>query len=105
MRKIAISDMTTEQAADDLVMMELSRLFQKARNAAKKAEEAERAVFKALEDMCIEYDSPYQYENGSTLEEAASSYIHYGDYGLKSLLSEIRRRYTKEAVTDGDPKD
>lgn len=75
---------------------ELSQLFQKARNAAKKAEEAERAVFQALEDMRIDIDRPYMYENGSTLEEAASSYIHFGDYDLKIILSEIRAQYTKE---------
>ena len=99
MKRTAISDMTPEQAQDELVMMELRRLFQKARNAAKKAEEAERAVFNALEDMCVEYDCPFQYENGSTLEEAISSYVHFGDYDLKSLLSEIRARYTKKEAT------
>ena len=64
MRRTAISDMTLEQASDELVMMEVKKLLQKAKKAYKKAQEAEAAVFHVLEwDMCLDMDVPSEAEN------------------------------------------
>lgn len=56
MNRADIPNMTARQCADELVLLEVKKLLQKARKASQKAEEMERAVFAALEDMCIDLD-------------------------------------------------
>lgn len=95
MKRTQISSLTPQEAADELVMMELSKLLQKARKAQIKADEALFAVHQALDDMCIDIDAPSKAENADCLNEAVSCYVQYGEYGCKNLLSEIRVLYTQ----------
>lgn len=96
MKRTDISKLTAQEAADELVMMEVSKLLQKARKAQKKAEEALFAVYQALEDMCLDLDAPSKAENADCLEDAVSCYVQYGEFGCKNLIAEIRQQYTKE---------
>ncbi len=96
MKRTAISNMTPEQAADELTMMEIKKLLQKAKKAYEKAQEAEAAVFQALEDMCLDLDAPSKAENADRLSDAVTCYLCYGEYSLKGLLSEIWAQYTRE---------
>ena len=96
MKRKQITSMTAQEASDELVLMEISKLLQKARKAQKKADDASHAVYQALEDMCIDLDVPSKAENADCLIDAISCYIQYGEFGCKNLLSEIRAQYTKE---------
>lgn len=96
MKRTQISQMSSEQALDESVMLELKKLIQKARKADQKAEEAHLAVFQALEDMCIDINVPSAAEGADNLGDAISCYIQYGEFGLKNVLSEIRKQYTKD---------
>lgn len=96
MKRTQISELTTEQAMDELTFMELKKLLQTARKAEQKATEAHNAVYAALYDMCIDLDVPSSAENAENLGDAVSCYIHYGEYSLKSLLKEIRAQYGKD---------
>lgn len=95
MKRTQIPEMTPEQAMDELTFMSLKKLLQKARNAEQKATEAHNAVYAALDDMCIDLDVPSRAENADNLRDAVSCYIHYGEYGPKNLLREIREQYRK----------
>ena len=95
MKRTQISELTDEQAMDELTFMSLKKLLQTARKAEQKATEAHNAVYAALEDMCIDLDVPSCAENADTLCDAVSCYIHYGEFGLKNLLKEIRAQYGK----------
>ena len=95
MKRTQISSMTSQEAADELVMMEVSKLLQKARKAQKKADEALCAVYQALEDMCVDLDVPSCAENADCLLDAISCYAQYGEFGCKNLLAEIREQYTR----------
>lgn len=96
MKRTDISKLTAQEAADELVMMEVSKLLQKARKAQQKADEALNAVYQALDDMCIDLDVPSKAENADRILDAISCYAHYGEYGCKNLISEIREQYTRE---------
>lgn len=96
MKRTEISKLTAQEAADELVLMEVSKLLQKARKAQKKADEALQSVYQALEDMCIDLDVPTKAENADNLLEAVYCYAQYGEFGCKNLVSEIRAQYTKE---------
>lgn len=76
--------------ADEIAMNEVKRLLQKAKTAYKKAQDAENAVFQLLENMGIDLDAPTKAENADHLDEAVCCYLHYGEYTLAGLLSEIR---------------
>ena len=95
MKRTKIADMTPEQAADELTMLEVKKLLQKAKKAYEKAQETEAAVFQALEDMCLDLEVPSAAENANNLGEAVACYLNYGEYSLAGLLSEIRAQYMK----------
>lgn len=58
---------------------------------------ATKAVFDALEDMCIEPDEiSSAAENAENLEEAISCFIDYGEYSVSGIMREVRAAY-KEA--------
>ena len=95
MKRSDISNLTPEQCADELTLMEIKKILQKARKAQQKADATLTEVFQALEDMCIDLDVPSDAENADTLEEAVSCYVHYGEFGLKGLMKEIREQYSK----------
>ena len=105
MKRTAISDMSPEQERDELIMLPIKNMIQKAKRAYEKAQEAERVVFQALEAMRIDLDAPTEAENADNLGEAVTCYLCYGEYSLAGLLAEIRAQHTKEAAKDGPPKD
>ena len=93
MKREDIPNMTSEQCSDELVMISVKKLLQKARKKCKESDEALRAVYQAIDDMCIDLDAPSDAENATTLEEAINCYVQYGEYNLTGLLTEIRRQY------------
>ena len=97
MKRTSIPDMSPEQAMDEITMMEVKRLLQKAKKAYEKAQEAEATVFRVLEeDMCLNMETPSKAENAANLGEAVACYLNYGEYSLAGLLAEIRAQYTRE---------
>lgn len=98
MKRTAISDMTPEQASDELVLMEVKKLLQKTKKAYKKAQEAEAKVFRLLEEaMCLDLEVPTEAENANDLGEAIACWLNYDEYTLRGLLSEIRAQYTRNS--------
>lgn len=94
MRIENVLEMTPEECSDELVMMSIKKLLQKARKKSKESDEALRVVYQAIEDMCIDLDVHSDAENANTLEEAINCYVLYGEYNLTDLLKEIRQQYT-----------
>lgn len=96
MKRTEIPKLTPEQAADELVLEEVKKLIQKARTANQKADIALRKVYQAIEDMCIDLNSPTEAENADNLEQAIACYVQYGEYSLHDLMAEIRKQYTEK---------
>ena len=94
MKRENILEMAPEECSNELVMMSIKKLLQKARKKSKESDEALRTVYKAIEDMCIDLDVHSDAENADTLEEAINCYVQYGEYKLTDLLKEIRQQYT-----------
>lgn len=93
MKRTDIPNMTAEECADELTLAEIKKLIQRARKAALKAEECQKAVFRALEDMCIDLSTPINAENAYNLEEAVTCYLQCGEYDLSGVMREIRKQY------------
>jgi hypothetical protein len=93
MRK-EIYQMSSEEALDETVELELKEALQKARKASKKADEELRKVYAILEDMCIDLEVETNAENADDLEQAVNCYVQYGEYTIKGLLKEIMEQYT-----------
>lgn len=91
-----ISTMSPEECADELAIIELEKLFKKARKKNNEADKALQEVYQAIEDMCIDLDIPSNAENANTLEEAINCYVQYGEYNLKGLLKEIKEQYVEK---------
>ena len=100
MKRSAISEMTPEQAADELTMMEIKKLIQKAKRAYEKAQAAEAALYKAVDDLCLDLEVPTEAENAENLDQAISCYLHYEEFSLEGLLSEIRAQYIKQGTDE-----
>lgn len=94
MRK-KIYQMSSEEALDESVKLELKAVLQKARKACKKADEELRKVYTILDDMCIDLEVATNAENSDNLKEAVNCYVQYGEYNLKGLLDEIMEQYTR----------
>lgn len=88
-----ISCMTDQQAADELTMLEVKKLFQKAKKAQENAQRLEAAVYKAMEDLCIDVNSPTLAQNAVNFKHAIYKYLHSGSYGLREIMKEIRMWY------------
>lgn len=99
MKRNKISEMTSEEAMDELTFMEVKKLLQKAKKAYEKAQEAEAAVFSALENMCLDLGVPTDAENASDLGEAVACYLNYGEYTLSGLMKEIKEQYRKQSLS------
>jgi hypothetical protein len=80
-----INDIADQKAVD-----EVKTLLQKARTANIKANQAQRIAWEAIENMCIDIDTPSKAENADTFEDAINCYIQYGEFGIKNLMREIR---------------
>ena len=91
-----VAEMTAGEAMDELTFAEFEKLLKKAKRAAEKSEQTERAVFDALDDMCIDPSIiPSAAENAETLEEAIACYISYGEYSVAGIMREVRQAYGK----------
>ena len=93
MKRKRISDMTIDECLVSSVMNEFSRLLSIAKRRAKAAQEAEAAVFKALDDMCIDLDAPTDAENATTIEQAITCYLSYNEYTHKEIVKEVKALY------------
>ena len=97
MKHTKISEMTEEQAMDELTFMEVKKLLQKAKKAYEKAQEMEASVFRVLEeDMCLDMEFPSSAENAANLGEAVACYLNYDEYSLSGLMKEIKAQYNKK---------
>ena len=91
-----ISEMTPDEALTEQALAVFKRRLEQARKKAVESA-ATKAVFDALEDMCIEPDEiPSAAENGENLEEAICCFIDYGEYSVSGIMREVRTAY-KEA--------
>lgn len=91
-----ISQMSSDEALNESIKLELKTALQKARKACKNADEELRKVYAILEDMCVDLDVATNAENADNLEQAVNCYVQYGEYNLKGLLSEILKQYTSK---------
>ena len=92
-----ISEMTPDEALTEQALAVFKRRLEQARKKAGESAAATKAVFDALEDMCIEPDEiPSAAENAENLEEAICCFIDYGEYSVSGIMREVRAAY-KEA--------
>lgn len=92
-----ISEMTPDEALTEQALAVFKRRLEQARKKSVESAAATKAVFDALEDMCIEPDEiPSAAENAENLEEAISCFIDYGEYSVSGIMREVRAAY-KEA--------
>lgn len=92
-----ISEMTADEALTEETLSTFKRRLERAKRKAEESAAATRAVFKALEDMCINPDEiSTDAENADNLEEAISCFIDYGEYSISGIMREVRAAY-KEA--------
>lgn len=96
--KKAISELSPEEAMDQLTFRAIDRKIELARRAQWIADQRLKQVFAELDRLCIDSsEHPTAAENATTLEEAISCYVQYGEYTRSGLLREIRAAYGKEA--------
>lgn len=94
MKREKISNLTPEEAADELVFMAFEKALKSAKRKAVAAQEAENTVFSLLEDMCIDAEGvPTNAENAANLKEAICCYLSYGEYTLSGIMKEVRSAY------------
>lgn len=91
-----VSTTSASQLLTDEALSAFSRLLSKAKKAATEAQAAEARVFRALEDMCIDLDTPSNAENATNLGDAISCYLAYDEFSHKDIMDEIRAIYSKE---------
>ena len=95
--KKRITELTAQEAQDELVFAAFERILKRAKAAAEKAQATERMVYKALEDMCIDPEFvPTGAENAENLEEAISCFLNYNEYSISGIVREVRGAYGKE---------
>lgn len=91
------SDQSFMEMQDEIVFSIFERILKRAKAAAEKAQAAERMVFKALEDMCIDpSEIPTSAENAENLEEAIACFLEYDEYSVAGIMKEVREAYGKE---------
>lgn len=93
MRK-EIYQMSSDEALNESIKLELKSALQKARRSCKRSDEKLREVYTILDHMCIDLESATNAENADNLEQAVNCYVQYGEYNLKGLVNEIMEQYT-----------
>lgn len=97
MKREKISELTPEQASDELVFMSFEKALRAAKRKANTAQEAENTLFGLLDDMCIDAESvPTNAENADNLKEAITCYLSYDEYSVAGIMREVRAAYGKE---------
>lgn len=95
--KKAISELSPEEAMDQLTFRAIDRKIELARRAQWIADQRRQAVFDELENLCIDpKEHPTAAEHADNLEEAVWRYARYGEYTRSGLLREIKAAYGKE---------
>lgn len=98
--KKAISELSPEEAMDHLTFREIDKKIELARRAQWIADQRLKQVFAELDRLCIDpSEHPTAAENATTLEEAISCYVQYGEYTRSGLMREIKAAYGKEAAS------
>ena len=96
--KKAISELLPEEAMDQLTFRAIDRKIELARRAQWIADQRLKQVFAELDRLCIDPgEIPTAAENATTLDEAISCYVQYGEFTRSGLLREIKAAYGKEA--------
>ena len=99
-KKKPISDLSTEEAMDQLTFRGIDRKIELARRAKWIADQRLKQVFDELDSLCIDPgEIPTAAENATTLEEAIACYVQYGEYSRSGLLKEIKAAYGKEIAS------
>lgn len=88
MRKKPISELTSEEALDQLALNTLERKLMAARNAQALADKKLQAVLDEIESLCTD----------NSLEEAVTRYVRKGEYTRTGIMRELRSAY--ESRTD-----
>lgn len=92
-----ISEMTPDEALTEQTLAAFRRRLERAKRKSEESALASWAVFKALEDMCIDAEEiPTEAENASNLAEAISCFLDYDEYSVAGIMREVRAAY-KEA--------
>lgn len=86
---------TESEANTEIAMLSMKNLLQRARKSYQKAAEAADAVYKALENMCIDAEA-YGGNCDATMNEAISEYIVHGNRNLRKIMDDIREYYTED---------
>lgn len=89
-----ISEMTQDEILIESALKVFKRRLERAKRKAEESAAATSAVFKALEDMCIDADKiKTEAENADNLEEAINCFIQYGEYSVSGIMREVRGAY------------
>lgn len=96
------SEITPAEALTEKEMNAFGQKLARAKTAYNAAHRALEAVFRQLEDMCIEpSEIPTGAENACNLEEAINCYLQYGEYSRGWIMREVRAAFAaaeKEAT-------
>lgn len=96
------SEITPAEALTEKEMNAFGQKLARAKTAYNTAHRALEAVFRQLENMCIDpSEVPTDAENACNLEEAINCYLQYGEYSRGGIMREVRDAFTsaeKEAT-------
>jgi len=94
MKKKPASEITTEEALTEKEIRSFGQKLARAKAAYNAAHRTLEAVFRQLEDMCIDpSEVPTGAENACNLEEAINCYLLYGEYSRSGIMKEVRAAY------------
>lgn len=76
----------------------------RAQALCQKSNESEATAFKLINQLSDKSlsDCPTAAENAANLEEAISSFIHYGEYNITDLMDEIKEFLISDEVKKAD---
>ena len=94
-----ISEMTPDEALTEQALAVFKRSLEQERKKSIESAAATKAVFDALEDMCIDPgEIPSAAENAGNLEEAICCFIDYGEYSASGIMREVRTAYEEAGL-------
>lgn len=89
-----IPNLSTSQACDELVYLQVEKLLKKAKRESNKYRETQQVVFDILADMCLDPSSvPSKAENADNLQDAITCWLDYDEYSLQNIMKEIKAAY------------
>ena len=93
MKREDIANMTPGECLDETVFASIKNKLKRVREMHKNSDRALASIYQALDDMCIDSDTPIDTESADTLGEAINCYVQYGEGSLSKLMSVIKARY------------